>query len=353
LISVRAATQDDNSELLTLEEMCPEGTNLVLQFDRSPDYFFRSGVYDNFKCYVAEEEGRIVGTATTTLKHFWLSGEVLNSVYIRDLRVHPKFRRRNIGSKLVQHATVEEQNADLAYALVMEDNTPSAGLFQNLGYNRIRDLTLWTVPLYKRSKTTQGTIREMTGEDLPKVVELINDYYNNYDFFTPICEDEFADRMIRLRKYGLRNMLVAESEEGIVACAGLWDYSDILRPSVLRLRMNLRILSRVLRILNLFTNAPKLSAVGELFKLTYAVNFAHAKGSLTQLENLLDYCLALSEGYRSHFLCFPLDASDPRKTLIRKHQAIPVKYQIYVRSLKARTAICRSEVMTYADPLDF
>jgi len=352
LITIRPARNDDNAELLALETICPEGTDLVLQFDRSPDYFFRSKFYDKFECYVAEEDGKIVGTVAATISHFNVGAEPLNGIYIRDLRVHPEFRRRNIGSDLVQHAMIEEQNADLAYALVMEGNTPSSELFQSLGYDRVRDFIFWTVPIYKRRTTMDGTIREMTAEDQPAVADLMNDYYQDHDFYEGETEDKFANRMALLRKCGLRNMLVAESERRIVACAGLWDYSSILRPSILRLTVKLRILSSVLSFLSLFTYTPKLPAVGELFKLSYVIDFANAKGSLSQVENLIKHCLDLARSYGSHFLCFPLDASDPRRKLISKHHAIPVNYHLYGKGLK-RNVTWHSSAVSYADPLDF
>jgi N-acetylglutamate synthase-like GNAT family acetyltransferase len=74
LVSVRLANEDDNARLLELVRMCPQGTNLVLQFDRSPDFFSRSRAYQNYKVFVVEEEGKIVGTVGTTLKSFNMGG---------------------------------------------------------------------------------------------------------------------------------------------------------------------------------------------------------------------------------------------------------------------------------------
>ena len=351
MISIRAASEDDNEALLELEEICPEGTELVLQFDRSPAYFFRSGVYDHFDCYVAEEEGKIAGTVGATLKQFSVGGEVVNGLYIRDLRVHPGFRRRRVGSSLVEHATIEAKQADLVYALVMEDNDPSIGLFRRLGYQSIRDLTLWNVPLYKRRKRALSTIREMTPEDLPKVVHLINEYYRNCDFFLALRVPDFLSRTNRLRKYGLRSMLVAEVDNRIVACAGLWDYSAILRATVLQLTMKLKLLSHVLSFLNHFVNTAKLPSVGEALKLIYVTDFAHAEGSLDQAADLIEHCLTLANDYGGHFLSIPFDASDPRTPLLRKHGAVPVMYHVYAKNLKAGTI--RTSGMIFADPMDF
>jgi ribosomal protein S18 acetylase RimI-like enzyme len=351
LISVRVASEDDNEALLDLEKICPEGTELVLQFDRSPAYFFRSGVCDHFDCYVAEEDGRIVGTVGAMLKQFTVGGEVRSGLYIRDLRVHPAFRRRSVASSLVQHAMLQAKQADLAYALVMENNDPSIGLFRRLGYQSIRDLTLSNVPLYKRQERALSTIREITPEDLPRVVHLINEHYRNYDFYPTLSVPDFLNRTNRLRKCGLRNVLVAEADNRIVACAGLWDYSRILRATVLQLTMKLNLLSHVLSFFSHFMNVVKLPSVGEELKLTYVTDFAHAEGSLDQVADLVEHCLTLANGYGSHFLCFPFDASDPMLPLIRKYRAVPVTYHLYAKNLKSGTI--RTPRMIFADPMDF
>ncbi len=187
LVSVGAADDADNAELLDLERMCPQGTSLVLQFDRSPDFFLRSKVYENYNVYVAEEKGRIAGTAGATLKEFNVNGEAVKGVYIYDLRVHPAFRGRRIGSELVQRVMKEENEADLAYGIIMEDNYPSIALFKRLGFQKIHDFMLLSVPLYRKKEKTTNRARKMNADDAPRVVNLINDYYRNHDFFCATC----------------------------------------------------------------------------------------------------------------------------------------------------------------------
>jgi len=89
LIFIRGANHDDNAELLDLEKMCPQGTNLVLQFDRVP---FPGHWLTKTRVYVAEEEGKIVGTVGATLKTFNVSGALAKGIYTYDLRVHPSLR---------------------------------------------------------------------------------------------------------------------------------------------------------------------------------------------------------------------------------------------------------------------
>jgi ribosomal protein S18 acetylase RimI-like enzyme len=321
LVSIRVADDADNAELLSLEKMCPQGTSLILQFDRSPDFFFRSQVYDNYKLYVAEEEGKIVGTVGATLKEFNMGEEVVKGIYIYDLRVHPTFRGRGIGSKLVQQAIAEENEADLAYGIVMAENYPSIALFKRLGFQNIHDLMFLSVPLYKRQEQTTSKARKMSTDDASSVVDLINNHYRSHDFFAPLSIDNFLNRTKQLINYGFQSIQVVEIENRIVACAGLWDYSRIFRTSVLRVTARLKMLTYILKFANLFTSTMKLPSVGEPFRLMYVTDFAFI-GETGPIRELIEHCLDLSHSYGCNFLLFPLDPLNPAIPLIAKYRPI-------------------------------
>lgn len=348
LISIRKANKDDNTELLNVERMCPQGKSLVLQFDRSPDFFSRSRVYDRYTVYVAEQEGRIVGTVGTTIKEFNMDGKPVKGIYIYDLRVHPAFRGKGIGLKLVQHVTMGE-NADLAYGIIMAENLPSIALFKRLGFQNLHDFTLFNVPLYDRKEHITCKTREMTSSDVSQVVGLINDQYRNRDFYTPLTEDDFLKKTKQLTDYGLHNIHVVEAADRILACAGLWDYSRILRAKVLRITTKLKMMSYALRFLNLFTDTMKLPSVGEPFRLMYVRDFAYAD-KLNLVDELIKHCLNIANSRGCNFLVFPLDPSDPTTNLIAKYKPIRITYHIYAKSLKKETL--KIQRMIYVDTAD-
>jgi len=349
LTSIRVADDADNAELLNLEKMCPQGTSLVLQFDRSPDFFLRSRVYDDYNVYVAEEEGKIVGTVGAALKEFNMGGEVVKGVYIYDLRVHPTFRGRGIGSKLVQQVMAEENEADLAYGHIIEENYPSIALFKRLGFENIHNHMLLNVPLYKRQEQTASKIRKMTTDDVPSIVDLTNDHYRNHDFFAPLNVDNFLNRTRQLTDYGFQGTQVVEVKNRVVACAGLWDYSRILRASVLRITAKLKMLTYVLRFANLFTSTMKLPSVGEFFRLMYVTDFAFT-GETDLVRELIKHCLSLSYSCGCNFLSFPLDSLSPAIPLIAKYRPIRTLSHIYAKSLKEKAL--STQRMVYVDAMD-
>lgn len=343
------ADDTDNEELLDLEKMCPQGTSLVLQFDRSPDFFLRSRVYESYKVYVAEEEGKIVGTVGATLKEINMGEDVVKGAYIYDLRVHPAFRGRGIGSELVQQVMAEENEADLACGIIMEENYPSIALFRQLGFQNIHDILFLNVPLYKRREQVASQVRKMTADDVPSVVDLINDHYRNHDFFVPLSIDNFLNRTRQLTDYGFQGIQVVGVENRIVACAGLWDYSRIFRTSVLRATPRLKMLSYVLRFANLFTSTMKLPSVGEFFRLMYVTDFAFT-GEAGPVRDLIKHCISLSYNCGCNFLMFPLDPLNPAIPLIAKYRPIRTSYHIYAKSLKKKAL--RTQRMIYVDAVD-
>ncbi|MGD0495924.1 MAG: GNAT family N-acetyltransferase [Candidatus Bathyarchaeia archaeon] len=349
MVSIRIADDADNAELLDLEKMCPQGTSLVLQFDRSPDFFLRSRVYDSYRVYVAEEEGEIVGTVGAALKEFNMGKEVAKGVYIYDLRVHPTFRARGIGSRLIQHVMAEENEADLAYGHIMEENYPSIALFKRMGFQNIHDCMLLNVSLYKRQEQTASKVRKMDADDTLSVVDLINDHYRNHDFFVPLNIDSFLNRTRQLTDYGFQSTQVVEVENRIVACAGLWDYSRILRASVLRVTARLKMLTYILRFANLFTRTMKLPSVGEFFRLMYVTDFAFT-GKADPIRELIKHCLSLSYSCGCNFLVFPLDPLNPAIPLIARYRPVRTTYHIYAKSLKDKAL--STQRMVYVDAMD-
>lgn len=349
MVSIRRASDEDNQALLDVEKMCPQGTGLVLLFDRSPDFFLRSKAYDNYSVYVAEEGAKIVGTISTTIKELNIDGRRTKSVYVYDMRVHPDYRGKGIASSLHQHALAEADDARLAYVIIMEENYPSIALIKKMGFQNIHDVLLLNIPLYERQTRTTHEIRSVTADDVPQVVDLINDYYRDRDFFSLLTETDFLDKTKRLPGYGLQNVQVIEEGNRIVACAGLWDYSEIFRVSALRVSAKLRVLRSFLKFISIFRETARLPSVGEPFRLMYVRDFAFI-GKMDLVDELVRHCLCLANDRGCNFLSFALDPADPIIPLLAKYKPVRVTYHVYAKSLEQKAL--SSPTMMYIDAAD-
>lgn len=87
------------------------------------------GVY-----YVAETEGRVVGSLLTTFEWSdWRNGTVL---WIQSVYVRPEFRKRSIFSRLYKHIQEKvNSNTNLRGIRLYADktNTPAHGVYEHLG----------------------------------------------------------------------------------------------------------------------------------------------------------------------------------------------------------------------------
>lgn len=346
---IRQARDEDNQALLNLEKMCPQGTGLVLLFDRSPDFFLRSKMHGNYRVYVAEEEAKIVGTVGTTVKEVDVNGKKIKAIYVYDLRVRPDCRGKGLGASLVRQALEKDDQAQLAYGIIMEENNPSIALFRKMGFQKIHDITTLNLPLYERETRTTHKIRTMTAEDVPRVVELINDRYRDYSFFSPLSATDFLDRMKQLPGYGLEKVQIIEMGNRIVACAGLWDYSEVFRISALRVSMKMKWLAYLLRFVNLFKKTMRLPLVGEPFRLMYVRDFAFTDDT-DSLEDLVEHCLNLAHHHGCNFLSFDLDPADSAIFLLAKYKPIKTTFHIYARSLEGKDLSIPTKM--YIDPAD-
>jgi len=349
LVSIRQAVAEDSQELLNLEKMCAQGTGLVLLFDRSPDFFRRSQVYEDSEVYVAEENGKIIGTVASTSKDFIFGKEKAKGIYIYDLRVNPNYRGKGIGSTLIHKALEDADGADLAYGIIMEENNPSIALFEKMGFRNVHDPVLFNIPLYARREHATSKVRAMKTDDLSSVVNLVNDHYHDRDFSSLISESAFQKKAERLPGYGLQRIQVIEDGKRIAACTGLWDYSEIFRISVLHMSTKLRMLTYFLRFINIFKKTMRLPSVGEPFRLMYAKDFAFAEKTDVAKE-LIEHCLSLAYSNGCSFLSFILDPADPAIHLLTEYKPIKVKYHVYAKSLNEKDLT--SSNMVYIDPAD-
>lgn len=100
MVSIRPFEERDNTAMLDIEKSCAQGNEkIAMGVDKSPDIIARYKLYDNWQVLVAQEDGKIVGRTGWTVKHDPIKEE--QYIYLVELMVHPEFRRKGIGTKLV------------------------------------------------------------------------------------------------------------------------------------------------------------------------------------------------------------------------------------------------------------
>ncbi len=121
---------------VTIRKMTAEDVPVVAQLDLMsfslpwPEHSFRYEVTENraAHCFVAEAERRVVGMIVS-----WL---IVDEMHIATIAVHPDFRRRGIGARILTEALKEAQaaGAQRAFLEVRAGNEAAQAMYRSFGF---------------------------------------------------------------------------------------------------------------------------------------------------------------------------------------------------------------------------
>ncbi|TRO48708.1 GNAT family N-acetyltransferase [Candidatus Bathyarchaeota archaeon] len=338
-IRIRKAEPEDNEDLLGLEMRCPQGTELVFQFDRSPDFFARSKPYERSWVFVAEEGSRIVGSIECAIREASVWGVLSRAMYAFGAMVDPEHRRRGIASMLMDkvEAVAASEEADLIYAFIVEENIPSIKMVEKRGYFPWKNVRQNLLLAYeKREFVSPDSVRPLRVDDVPEVVELINGMYGGHDFFLPFTVGSFLALVERMPHFGLEDIYVYDEGGEITAVLGCWEYHRVLAPRVVRFNMRMRGQLLMLKMMGLFTSVPRLPGIGE--KSLQCILTPVAYHEVEACRELVRYVNNRAVEERMHFVTLICEVGSPleeliegyRRTLVTVHQMVkPLKGQVY------------------------
>ncbi|HEY9245960.1 MAG TPA: GNAT family N-acetyltransferase, partial [Candidatus Methanoperedens sp.] len=263
IVSIRPYRELDNSRLLEIEKLSPQGNKEVaMGVDKSPDAISRYRFYDNSRILVAEENGKVAGWIGWTEK----SSEANRKyIYLVEIIIHPEFRRMGIATKLISEVEkyAQESGSDYIYCYIFWTNEASKALFEKIGYSRMIEWKVCELSAYKEFKIDKKyEIERINKNEVPYVVDLINDYYKGRGQFIPFTPASFEYYLNKVPLLGIKNFWTAKDNGKITACAGLWDSSTIQKVSFIRMPLSIKVLRGVFGFLRMFMRMPSIPAEG-------------------------------------------------------------------------------------------
>ncbi len=353
MILVRRATPEDNGAMVELHANCPQGTDLVVVLDRSPDFFNRSRSYEDSRVYVAEEEGRIVGTAECAIRDPTFEGRPCRALYEFGFMVDPAHRRKGIATRLQEaiEAHAAQRDVDLLHLNIVEGNEPSIRLFTKMGFKFWKEQKELMLMVYKEMKPSVDVhIRPIEITDTDDVVALINETYYDHDLFQPFSAGTFIDYVKRLPFYNFENIFVAERDREIKACLGYWEYDYVIRFKVLNYAIRYRIPALVTRFLGFFTKVPRIPRRGDYMSQLFLVPMACKDDEcLCELVKHVNN-IALERG--AHFLNVSLDKESHLLPALSKFMFTETKILSHVKPLKGRLLYTGKKRRMFMDVID-
>lgn len=323
------------------------GSDLLLQLDGSPDFFNRSRCYQDWTILVAEEKKRIVGSAGFALQDKVIDGSIYKGIYEYGFNVDPEHRRRGIAT-LIQNAIEERaqgDGADFLYLNITEDNVASHSFFSRHGFKPVRECSPLMFMAYKKHETDHFKIRPMKTGDIPVVVNLLNEYYRDLDFFTPYTDESFTEHFNHLPFYSLKDIYLFEHDT-VKAVAGYWDYTKVMRFTLQGYNMRWKIMAAVAGVLGLITTMPKVPKIGEPMTNWYLTPFAYRDPDAG--NQLLMHILNMAHQAGVYMVGLPVDKESPGYTDHDKLKPNKGGFTFYVKSFRDLPEIKQ----VYIDPID-
>lgn len=139
MISVRHATADDLEQVVAIYNATVPGRMATADTDpvtvQSRRNWFHAHEPHSRPLYVAEADGRVA--AYLSFRNFY-GRPAYHITAELGLYVHDDFRRRGLGSLLLQHGIEQARSLGIEnmLAFVFAHNTPSIGFFQKHGFER-------------------------------------------------------------------------------------------------------------------------------------------------------------------------------------------------------------------------
>lgn len=334
MVSIRPFEEKDNTSILAMEKLCPQGNEkYAMGADKSPNAAARYDLYDNSKFLVAEDEGKVVGSIGCTLKK---SLSEYSYVYITEVNVHPDFRKLGIASQLIKEVEkyASDNGADHIYCYIFEPNNASKSLFTELGYSNPLDIQACAISVYKKVKIPETyRLEKLKRNEISEVLGIINEYYKDREHFLPYSTKEFEKYVNNIPNYGLENFWVVKDNGEIVACAGLWDGSNIAKTCFTKEPFSWKVMKRIFGFLGIFAKMPYFPAENEYFNLHMVVDHAFKVGNSDAILSLMGHFNNMLLESNEYFFLINLDPND---ILLEKLEGLRPqidKWSVYNKSL--------------------
>lgn len=336
-MDIREARPDDNEQLMALQLRCPQGMKLTVSNVNTPDFFARTKAYKMAKVFVALDGNRVVGSAAIAVRKAVVNGGICPIGYGFQGFVEPQYRRKGIVNRLAQQAEnfALKQGAVLIYGIILEDNEPSMRWLESRGYKPARKLIIAGLPLYRKMAVSEkGKVRPARQEDLPAIAAIVNKTWQGFEMFEPTSAEAIEQFIMRTPEYDYNNLMVWLEGDQILACLGYWDWRKIMRITVEKLSLKIRLIGMLGRAVGMFKALPAAPKSGDVLKqiVLTPIGFQdplHLAALLRHLNNR-----ALQMGIEQIFcVCEPDHAIlKSMKGFIR----INTQLHLYVRSFRGK-----------------
>lgn len=229
---IRIATKEDNQALLVLSRQAPMDVKLVVNNDRNPDYFYIEDLLGETPViFVAEKNGRIIGTVTVVFRTVEYKGKPVAVAYIGGIKIENHSDNTLLTFRLMKHVMdyLMDTPVKLGFILVIGANRAMEALLSGRAgipacdlISNYRVKNIFPLPFLRPGK--KYSLRPATQTDIPEMAELYRQFYAGYEL-RPDWTAEYLSSLYEQKDFTLKNTCLAFDNDTLVAAISLWDQS--------------------------------------------------------------------------------------------------------------------------------
>lgn len=285
MIIIRRAVKEDNEALVALARKTPMGGNISVRIDREPDFFRMIRARGGGTVLVACDGPVIVGTISSSIRPFVLSGQCTRVAFVADFRVHPDLKGRGIAYRLCRAMGdhLRKDGPEWVTAMIADGNERAMAFLQGrMKLPKFRSLGKFTsyqlFPSARRVDQGPYQVRMANKNEYEEINHVRQDFNKKYMFYSAAefrpknDEKEMGESQTRVQNS------VAIRNGQIVATLGLHDANDLKQIVIIRLPWPLRIVTTILRWTSGYLPIPKFPRMYQPVRILYLRHLAYRTG---------------------------------------------------------------------------
>ncbi len=318
-LRVRIAKPGDNDALIALARRSPMRGILTLYIDRAPDFFFLNRQQgDPWRVYVAEKDERIVGSISIAYRSVYIGGRETTIAYISDAKIPPEERGSTVAFRLLKELYDQESSNNPPYFVcsALRGNDAVMNLFKGRAgipaLHPVGDVDVVNlIPFGLRRHKRTSEVRSATENDIPAIVQLLNEYHRRFNFAPVFSAESFSRMLDGSMGCSIRDYVLTEDHDGIRAVAARWDQSANKGLVVMRHSAVTFAMVAFSQAIHPFRILPRLPSKGSTLSILQVRHLASRDGCAGDLRKILEYISSSAIQGNFHVIQMALSRGDP------------------------------------------
>ena len=341
-VLIDLASEEDDTALRRLMRETPMEGDLSVAFAREPSFFAASRIEGTRQDVMAlrrrDDPGRIVATATRSIRPLWFGGEVRELGYLSGLRSVPDARGSTLLARGYRYLRElhDRDPVPLYYSTIIEDNREvirvlTSGRARLPTYHDVGRLRTHSVSLFRRRKGPVPGIDVTPGsrELLPAIVACLERSGRRHPLAPAIGAAEIEAGAPLLPGLGPESFYVASRGGAVVGCLARWDQGAFKQSIVVAYRGTMRWVRPLYGVVARLGGFAPLPPPGERFPYFYVSFVAIDDDDPEVFRALLHRVYDDSLGGRWSFFMVGLHERDPLNAALSGFRFIPYDARLY------------------------